>query len=244
MHILRIDPIKAGSILITYNLVTLKRENHEPILIVKITEWRKFISCFGIIFEADPYRVGKKNVYFSHIGSIPNTSSGNPHISRQQLDKEYNLEPPKLRLYKITKSIASKIAPHICSVLRDIQLGRIFCHFCRLSLKMYCIDLASPLLYIPKYVIQIRVYIVVFHDITFSYYLIATRNLTFGHIKWTPDITLTHSFPDILFVRYSRQGMGGEKCHQNAELFLCCLFRSAIFPMVSCLFCEKLEAVM
>ena len=34
-HILRLDPITAGSILLTANLVALKRGNSEPILIVK-----------------------------------------------------------------------------------------------------------------------------------------------------------------------------------------------------------------
>ena len=36
-HILRFDPINEGSILLTVNLVALKRVNYEPILIVKIT---------------------------------------------------------------------------------------------------------------------------------------------------------------------------------------------------------------
>ena len=34
-HLLRIDTINAGYILLTYNLVALERENCEPILIVK-----------------------------------------------------------------------------------------------------------------------------------------------------------------------------------------------------------------
>ena len=40
------------------------------------------------------------------------------------MDKQFNLEPPKLRLYQLTKIIAAKIAPHISSALRD--LGVIF----------------------------------------------------------------------------------------------------------------------
>ena len=36
-HILRLDPINAGSILLTVKLVALKRENSEPTLTVKIT---------------------------------------------------------------------------------------------------------------------------------------------------------------------------------------------------------------
>ena len=63
-HILRLDTISAGYILLTANLAALKRENCEPILIVKRTEWRKFIDYFGLSIEADPSKVGKKNVIF------------------------------------------------------------------------------------------------------------------------------------------------------------------------------------
>ena len=38
--------------------------------------------------------------------------------------KQFNLEPPKLRLYQLTKNLTAKIAPHISSALRD--LGVIF----------------------------------------------------------------------------------------------------------------------
>ena len=64
------------------------------------------------------------NVQFSHFGYIPSTSSGNPHIARQHLDKYFNLEPQNLFLYQLTKNLAGKIALHIYSVLRD--LGVIF----------------------------------------------------------------------------------------------------------------------
>ena len=63
-HILRLDTINAGSILLTANLVALKKENYEPILIVKRTEWRKFIDYFCLSIEADPSKVGKKNKHF------------------------------------------------------------------------------------------------------------------------------------------------------------------------------------
>ena len=43
-HILWLDPIDAGSILLTANLVALKRENYEPILTVEGTEWSKLID--------------------------------------------------------------------------------------------------------------------------------------------------------------------------------------------------------
>ena len=92
-HLLCIDPITAGSILLTAKLVSLKKENYEPILIVKRTEWRKFIDCFGLSIEADPSKVGKNNVHFFRIGYIPSTSSLNHYISRKQLYKQFNLEP-------------------------------------------------------------------------------------------------------------------------------------------------------
>ena len=60
---LRIDNIIAGYILLTANLVVLKRGKYEPILTVKITEWSKFIDSFGQIIEADPSSMGKKNIY-------------------------------------------------------------------------------------------------------------------------------------------------------------------------------------
>ena len=91
LHILLLDTITAGSILLTVNLVALKRKNSEPILTVKRTERMKFIDYFGRNIEANPSRVGKKNVYFFCIGSIPSTSSVNLHIARQHLDKYFNL---------------------------------------------------------------------------------------------------------------------------------------------------------
>ena len=51
-HILRLDTLTAGSILLTDNLVALKRGKYDPILIVKRTEWRKFIDYFGLIVGA------------------------------------------------------------------------------------------------------------------------------------------------------------------------------------------------
>ena len=74
-HLLRLDIITVGCILLTANLVALKEENDDPISVVKRTEWRKFIDYFGLSIEADPSRVIKKNVYFVHIESIPSPSS-------------------------------------------------------------------------------------------------------------------------------------------------------------------------
>ena len=62
------------------------------------------------------------NVHFVHIESIPSTSYGNPHIARQQLDKQFNLEPPKLRLYQLTINIAANTSPCISSALRDLAV--------------------------------------------------------------------------------------------------------------------------
>ena len=59
---MRVDPVTAGSILLTVELVAQKRENSELVLTVKRTEWRKFIDCFGQIIEVDPSRVGKKKI--------------------------------------------------------------------------------------------------------------------------------------------------------------------------------------
>ena len=70
-HLLQLDTITTGSILLTSNLVEMKRGNTDTILTVKIIEWRKFFDYFGLSIEADPSRVGKKNVYFVHIGYIP-----------------------------------------------------------------------------------------------------------------------------------------------------------------------------
>ena len=86
-HLLQLDHITIGSILITANLVFLIREISEPILIVKRTEWIKFIDYFGLSIETDLSKVGKSNVPFVCIGSISITSSGNPHIARQHMDK-------------------------------------------------------------------------------------------------------------------------------------------------------------
>ena len=69
-YILQLDPITAWSVLLTSKIVALKRENPEPILTVKIIEWRKFIDYFDLSIEADPSRVGKKNVYYFNIRYI------------------------------------------------------------------------------------------------------------------------------------------------------------------------------
>ena len=86
-HLIQLDHINTGSILLTANLVVMKRENYDPVLTIKIIEWRKFIDYFGLSIEADPSGVGKKNVYFIHIGYIPSPSFVNIHIERHHLEK-------------------------------------------------------------------------------------------------------------------------------------------------------------
>ena len=79
---LRLDLITAGCILLTIILVAPKRENCEPILTVKRTEWRELIDYFGRSIEADQSRVDKKNIFFLHIGYISRPLSVRLHISR------------------------------------------------------------------------------------------------------------------------------------------------------------------
>ena len=47
-HLLLLDPITEGSILLTVKIVALKRGNSETILTVKRAEWRKFIEYSGL----------------------------------------------------------------------------------------------------------------------------------------------------------------------------------------------------
>ena len=63
-YILRIYNITEGYVLLNYNLILMKRENTEPILGVKIIEWKKFIDDFGLSIEANPSRVVKNNPCF------------------------------------------------------------------------------------------------------------------------------------------------------------------------------------
>ena len=84
-YILRLDPITAGSILITVKNFASKRENYETILKAKGTECRKFIHYFGQSIEADPSQVRKKKIYIFHIGYTPRPSSVKLHISRHHM---------------------------------------------------------------------------------------------------------------------------------------------------------------
>ena len=84
-HNLSLDYITAGFIFLVANIVALKRGNSRPILIVKRTDWMIFVDYFDISIETDLSKVGKLNVHFFRIGSIPITSSVNPCIARQHL---------------------------------------------------------------------------------------------------------------------------------------------------------------
>ena len=66
----------------------------------------------------------------------------------------------------------------------------------RISCKFWIYNFGSEFIYIY------------FHDIIFPFSLTATRALTFGYIKWTPDIAFTDSFLDIVFGQYLRKEMG------------------------------------
>ena len=86
-YLIPLDPITSGSVSITAGLVFLKRENPEPILTVKLFEWRKFIDYFGLNIEAVTSKVDKKEVWFVRTGYIPSPSSGQPHIESHQPEK-------------------------------------------------------------------------------------------------------------------------------------------------------------
>ena len=125
--ILRIDLITAAYVLLTANLLVPKMKNTDPILTVKRTEWGKSIDYFCLSIEANPPRVGKKNVYFVHIGSIPSPSSVQIHIEILHMKKYFNLEPPKLLLYQHTINNSSGTMTHVSSSLRS--LGVIYINF-------------------------------------------------------------------------------------------------------------------
>ena len=94
--------------------------------------------------------MGRKKIYFVHIGYIPRPSVLKLHISRQNLDKVFNLQPQNLCLYQLTKNLAADIDPHISTALRDPQLGNIFVVFVGCHSNVYCSGLSLPILYIPE----------------------------------------------------------------------------------------------
>ena len=52
------------------------------------------------------------------------------------------------------------------------------------------------------------------NDIIFFNSITTTWTLTFGYIKWNPDVAFTGSFPDIVFGQYFRQEMGKISPHK------------------------------
>ena len=69
-YMLRLDLVTIGSVLLTDKKIPLKREKPELILTVKRTEWSKLTDYFGLLIEANPSTLGKKNIYFVYIGYI------------------------------------------------------------------------------------------------------------------------------------------------------------------------------
>ena len=103
---------------------------------------------------------------------------------------------------------------------------------------MYCSELALPLLYIPEYNFLGQVLYIIF-----AYYLTTTRTLTFGYIKWNPDVAFTGSILDILFGQYFRQEMG-KNCHNKCGMSLSSQYfawQSLLWRHVSFVKSERLE---
>ena len=83
----------------------------------------------------------------------------------------------------------------------------IFAVFVGSCSKMYCSELALPLIYIPVKIIWIRLYIYIYlHDIIFSYSLTATRTLTFGYINRPQILPLLEASLMLRLVSMSSKG--------------------------------------
>ena len=67
----------------------------------------------------------------------------------------------------------------------------------------------------------------------------ATHTITFGCIKWTPDVEFTDNFLGIVFGKYVRRSMGEKLSPKTQNEFYVTRFCLEILPRVSCLFCEK-----
>ena len=96
LHLLRLDPITARSILLTVKLVVQKRGNYDPIFTLKRTEWSKIIiDYFGLSIEAEPSRVGKENVHFFRRGYIPRPSfvklNIRKHLTKKSLIRNHEI---------------------------------------------------------------------------------------------------------------------------------------------------------
>ena len=208
-HILQLDNITEGSMLLNVKPVALKRVTYEPILIVNRTKWRNLIDYFGQSIEADPSKVGKKKIYIFPYWIYTKTFICKLHISRQHLVKYFKSNHEYICLYQLTKNLADDIAPHISSALRDLHLGKLFLLFSQALIQKDTV--ASWHLHYHTFLnnlFGLGCIQIFFHGIIFSYSSTATRTLTFGYIKCTPDVAFTVSFLDIVFGQYFRQEMG------------------------------------
>ena len=86
--------------------------------------------------------------------------------------------------------------------------------------KMYCSELALPLLYISEYILGLGFMYMLFHDVIFFYSLTATQNLTFVYIKWTPYVAFTGSFLDIVWNTDQAQYKGNCQIRQHKGFIL------------------------
>ena len=78
----------------------------------------------------------------------------------------------------------------------------------------------------------------------FSYYFIANWTPNFRYIKWIPDVAVTCSFRFLYLVSMSSEEWVGKvqpKMPKMRNEFFVTRFCSAILPMASCMFREKLE---
>ena len=115
------------------------------------------------------------------------------------------------------KNLSTEIVPHLSSALRDLHLGKIFC---RLLFKNVLQLVGFAIIIQSWKIIVVQVYMDIFNDIIFSQYLTTKQTLTFGYIKWTPDVAFTGSFPDIMFGQYFKRGKGQKNCHQKLRMAL------------------------
>ena len=107
--------------LLTSNIIFLKRENTEPILIIKIIEWRKFIDYLGLSIEANPSRVGKRTYRLSLLG-LHQALNMDISIYQGTSWKKFEFGTTKATFVTTNKNIAPDIAPHISSVLIDLSM--------------------------------------------------------------------------------------------------------------------------
>ena len=124
-HILQLFPITPGSVLITSKLVALKRISPEPILTVKIIEWRKSIDYFGQIIEATHPGWEKRTNIF------PYWVYNKPFVCKAPYSKAPYVQIVKFVTTKdlslpMNKDLSADIVPSLSYALREIKPGKIF----------------------------------------------------------------------------------------------------------------------